>query len=71
MPAKTIPSLSDILITIGLPQNQQIHYQLSPEKLTQQTLERDEGKLSDKGALVILTGEFTGRSPDDKFIVKD
>ena len=67
----TMPSLSDILLTIGLPQNQKIHYQISPEKLTQQTVERNEGTLSDNGALVILTGEFTGRSPDDKFIVKD
>ena len=71
MPAQTLPSIIDILINIGLPQNQKIYYQLSPEKLTQQTIERDEGTLSDKGALVILTGEFTGRSPDDKFIVKD
>ena len=67
----TMPSLSDILLTIGLPQNQKINYQISPEKLTQQTVERNEGTLSDNGALVILTGEFTGRSPDDKFIVKD
>ena len=51
--------------------NKTIHYQLSPEVLTQQTLQRGQGVCNDTGALVIKTGEFTGRSPKDKFIVKD
>ncbi len=48
-----------------------IHYQLSPENLITATLERNEGQLNNTGALVIQTGTFTGRSPKDKFIVKD
>jgi len=48
-----------------------LHYQLSPEELIADTLSTDEGRLSDTGALVIHTGEFTGRSPKDRFIVKD
>jgi phosphoenolpyruvate carboxykinase (ATP) len=48
-----------------------IHYQLSPEELIKDTLRMGEGELSDTGALVISTGEFTGRSPKDKFTVKD
>ena len=47
------------------------HYQLSPQQLVQHTLELGEGQLSDTGALIINTGEFTGRSPKDKFIVRD
>ena len=54
-----------------MPIHQKINYQLSPEKLIQQTVQRGEGCLNDTGALVIATGKFTGRSPDDKFIVKD
>lgn len=48
-----------------------IHYQLSPEELVQDTLRIGEGTLNNTGALVIRTGEFTGRSPKDKFTVKD
>ncbi len=59
------------IINFGLHSAEKVHYQLSPEELTAQTLERNEGVLNDTGALVIKTGEFTGRSPKDKFIVKD
>lgn len=51
--------------------NEQIHYQLSPETLTEQTLLQGQGDISSTGALCIRTGKFTGRSPQDKFIVKD
>ena len=55
----------------GLKFKQAVHYQLTPAELTEQTLDRKEGILNDSGALVINTGEFTGRSPRDKFTVKD
>jgi len=42
-----------------------------PEELVQDTLRLNQGILNDTGALVINTGEFTGRSPKDKFIIKD
>ena len=34
-------------------------------------MERKQGVLNETGALVISTGEFTGRSPLDKFVVRD
>ncbi len=59
------------LLNIGLRYADKVHYQLSPEVLTRQTVELEQGTLCDTGALVISTGEFTGRSPEDKFIVCD
>src|SRR5258708_17750194 len=61
----------DKLIQIGLKVSGDLHYQLTPEELVQDTLRRKEGILSDTGALVIRTGEFTGRSPKDRYIVRD
>jgi phosphoenolpyruvate carboxykinase (ATP) len=59
------------LFHLGLKTNHHIHYQLSPEELTEQAVARNQGVVSNTGALVINTGEFTGRSPDDKFTVLD
>ncbi len=50
---------------------QKTNWNLSPEQLIEHSLQKQQGILSDTGALVIKTGEFTGRSPKDKFIVKD
>ncbi|WP_026712425.1 phosphoenolpyruvate carboxykinase (ATP) [Flavobacterium daejeonense] len=58
------------LENIGI-KNANIHYQLSPEKLHDLTLQRREGTETSTGALAINTGKFSGRSPQDRFIVKD
>ena len=72
MSVTTMPVLSaTALKSLGFNIKHQVNYQLSPAELTDQTVQRGEGVLNDTGALVIKTGEFTGRSPKDKFIVKD
>ncbi len=58
------------LISYGI-DHENVHYQLSPEELHRSTLENDMGKEASSGALAVNTGEFTGRSPMDRFIVKD
>lgn len=50
---------------------EKIHWNLSNEELTNQSLALDQGRLNNLGALCVNTGKFTGRSPKDKFIVKD
>lgn len=49
----------------------QAHKQLSVEELVAQSLKRKEGVLASNNALTVETGKRTGRSPKDKFIVKD
>jgi len=61
----------DKLLALGLRVSDSIHYQLSPRELIENCLCKKEGILNDSGALVIHTGAFTGRSPKDRYIVKD
>lgn len=49
----------------------QVFENLTTEELVAKALERKEGVLTDMGALAADTGEFTGRSPKDKFMVRD
>ncbi len=56
---------------MGLCTTQPVNYQNSPAQLCEQAIKRGEAILNDTGALVIKTGKFTGRSPNDKFTVKD
>ncbi|MFC4723161.1 phosphoenolpyruvate carboxykinase (ATP) [Geojedonia litorea] len=51
--------------------NAKVQYQLSPEQLHEITIAKGQGEEASSGALAINTGEFTGRSPKDRFIVKD
>ena len=44
---------------------------LSPSELIEEALFNKEGVLTNAGALMCDTGQFTGRSPKDRFIVKD
>ena len=44
---------------------------LTPAALVEKTIIKGQGTLSSTGALVVKTGKFTGRSPKDRFVVKD
>ena len=46
-----------------------MHYNLPVAKLVERALARGEGVLTSNGALRVETGKYTGRSPNDKFIV--
>ncbi|HAY41918.1 MAG TPA: phosphoenolpyruvate carboxykinase (ATP), partial [Gammaproteobacteria bacterium] len=50
---------------------QKIFTDLTPSELIEQALTRNEGSLTNTGALLITTGDRTGRSPNDRFIVDE
>lgn len=66
-----ISEKKSLSVDLGLEYIQAAHYQLTPAELIEEALTKKEGVLSQEGALVCRTGEFTGRSPKDRFIVKD
>ncbi len=47
------------------------YWNLGAPQLTEHAVQRREGSLAANGSLVVRTGQFTGRSPKDKFIVRD
>ncbi len=47
------------------------YWNLTPPALYEEALKRGEGSVAEGGAFVAITGEHTGRSPHDKFIVEE
>lgn len=56
---------------LGLDNADNIFWNLTPAELVEETIVRGQGMLTHTGALAINTGEFTGRSPKDRYIVCD
>ena len=59
-------SLRDLGILTG-----KAHWNLHPHELMEMSLQNGQARKTDTGAIAVDTGEFTGRSPKDRFIVKD
>jgi phosphoenolpyruvate carboxykinase (ATP) len=57
--------------TSGLKELSAVYYNLGAAELYEETLRRGEAELTAQGALVARTGQHTGRSPKDKFVVRD
>lgn len=55
----------------GLPGTGKVHYNLEETALMQAALCRGEGELGQGGTFLVTTGKHTGRSPKDKFVVRE
>jgi phosphoenolpyruvate carboxykinase (ATP) len=59
------------LEALGIVRSGRVHWNLSPAVLYEEALRRGEAQLAIEGPLVARTGQHTGRSPNDKFVVKE
>lgn len=59
------------LDNLGLHTSKDEYWNLTPKELADKTVALQQGKYADNGAIAVNTGEFTGRSPLDRFVVKD
>jgi phosphoenolpyruvate carboxykinase (ATP) len=62
---------TDLNASIGLNNLGDIFWNFTPAELVEDTILNGQGVLTDTGAIAIETGEFTGRSPKDRFVVCD
>lgn len=61
----------DPLTRHGLTTVKQAYWNLTPPELYEEAIRRGEAQLAAHGPLVVNTGQHTGRSPNDKFIVRE
>ena len=65
------PSKTQALAGTGVRASRAVHANLLPAALVAESLRRHEGRLSADGALMVETGEHTGRAARDKFVVDE
>src|SRR5437588_3658652 len=69
--SQTTTILDTAAVLDTLLKSNKIYRNLRSGPLVEHSIRREEGLLADNGALVAYTGKFTGRTPKDKFTVKD
>jgi len=55
----------------GLAPRGEVHWNMMAPELVQAAIRRGEGELADMGPFVAVTSPHTGRSPNDKFVVRE
>ncbi len=70
-PARTTSERDPTLAAQGLNPRGPVHWNLVTPLLVQHAIRRGEGELADMGPFVAVTAPHTGRSPNDKFVVRE
>ena len=63
--ASHTPTVAELL------DRQDVHFNLEAAPLVEHSIRRGEGQIAANGAIVATTGKYTGRTPKNKFVVKD
>ena len=71
MRKSNLQSIFDGLSSLGLSNAKGVLWNLTPAELIAEAVKNGEGVFTDTGALMCDTGKFTGRSPKDRYIVRD
>jgi len=71
MPDQGRPQDQRSLIAHGIYAPNTVWWDLSTPALYEHALQRREGLLAHHGPLVVRTGQYTGRSPNDRFVVRE
>ncbi|HLJ15752.1 MAG TPA: phosphoenolpyruvate carboxykinase (ATP) [Bryobacteraceae bacterium] len=66
-----VPLAQPDLREYGIRNIQSAYWNFETSRLIEEAILRGEGTLAEDGALVVRTGQFTGRSPKDKYIVQE
>src|SRR5215217_4608238 len=71
MSAQTEHALKESLAVLGFAEVADVYANPPAHRLIEEAVRRGEGRLAPGGALVVETGQHTGRSPKDKYVVQD
>jgi phosphoenolpyruvate carboxykinase (ATP) len=71
MPQNTLIHNRQSLLSHGIRNANAVWWDLSTPALYEHALQRREGRLAHMGPLVVSTGQYTGRSPNDKYLVEE
>ncbi|MBF0311492.1 MAG: phosphoenolpyruvate carboxykinase (ATP) [Magnetococcales bacterium] len=68
---RMIDALRNQLANQGLQETGRLLHNLPPALLYEEIVRRQEGCITNNGAVVVQTGRYTGRSPNDRFVVDE